>query len=91
MLCYVNQCSVTLSSAVLHEAVLFYMNARAALSCGASTLTLALYTVLRRHYYAAVSWADYVTGQVELRVRVRVRVRGGGYFLRLHTPFSIAG
>ena len=87
MLCYVNQCSVTLSSAVLHEAVLFYMNARAALSCGASTLTLARYTVLRRHYYAAVSWADYVTGQVELRVRVR----GGGYSLRLHTPFSIAG
>ena len=33
---------------------------------------------------------------VGVRVRVRVRVRvgvkgGGGYFLRLHTPFSIAG
>ena len=33
--------------------------------------------------------------EVRVRVRVgvgvRVRVRGGGYFLRLHTPFSIVG
>ena len=27
--------------------------------------------------------------RVRVRDRVRVRVRGGGYFLRLHTPFSI--
>ena len=26
-----------------------------------------------------------------VRNRVRVRVRGGDYFLRLHTPFSIVG
>ena len=25
------------------------------------------------------------------RVRTRVSSRGGGYFLRLHTPFSIVG
>ena len=29
--------------------------------------------------------------KVKVRVRVRVRVRGGDYFLRLHTPFSIVG
>ena len=29
--------------------------------------------------------------RVRVRVRVRVRARGGGYFLRLHTPFSIVG
>ena len=28
---------------------------------------------------------------IRVRVRVRVKVSGGGYFLRLHTPFSIVG
>ena len=32
-----------------------------------------------------------VRGRVRARVRIRARVRGGGYFLRLHTPFPIVG
>ena len=31
-----------------------------------------------------------VTIRIRFRIRVRVRVRGG-YFLRLHPPYSIAG
>ena len=38
----------------------------------------------------ARAWMIQAPGP-RVRVRVRVRVRGGDYFLRLHTPFSIVG
>ena len=39
-----------------------------------------------------VLWHDSIRVGVRVGVRVRVRARvRGGYFLRLHTPFSIVG
>ena len=44
-----------------------------------------------RQTNSAQALKETVRVRVRVRGRVRVRVRGGDYFLRLHTPFSIVG
>ena len=52
-------------------------------------LGLTVFVTSRR--YRQTNFAQALRVRVRVRVRVWVRVRGGGYFLRLHTPFSIVG